>query len=75
MPIFEYLCDECGTRFEKLVRRSGESNGLVCPSCASDQLKQQLSTFAAHGASAPSRAELPSCAGGMCRMPDVCGRN
>ena len=22
MPIFEYLCDDCGNKFEKLVRRS-----------------------------------------------------
>ncbi len=25
MPIFEYLCDGCGTKFEKLVRRSEDA--------------------------------------------------
>jgi putative FmdB family regulatory protein len=29
MPIFEYLCDGCGTKFEKLVRRSDDST--LCP--------------------------------------------
>ena len=25
MPIFEYLCDDCGNKFEKLVRRAAEA--------------------------------------------------
>ncbi|MBI1898393.1 MAG: zinc ribbon domain-containing protein, partial [Acidobacteria bacterium] len=46
MPIFEYRCEDCGTRFEKLVRRNGEE--LACPSCGQNHLQQELSTFAAH---------------------------
>jgi hypothetical protein len=47
-----------------------------CPSCGQEHLKQQFSTFAAHanGASHAS-SELPSCPSGMCRTPDLCGRN
>ena len=51
MPIFEYLCEDCGSKFEKLVRRSAsenDSNGVHCPSCGQEHLKQQFSTFAAH---------------------------
>ena len=29
MPIFEYLCDDCGNKFEKLVRRSAEAAAPV----------------------------------------------
>ena len=29
MPIFEYRCQDCGTRFEKLVRGSTERDGLA----------------------------------------------
>jgi putative FmdB family regulatory protein len=75
MPIFEYLCDDCGTKFEKLLRRSAESNDLLCPSCSSKHLTQQLSTFAAHAAGPSSQPSMPSCPGGMCRTPDLCGRN
>ena len=32
MPIFEYLCDDCGTEFEKLVRNRA-STDVLCPSC------------------------------------------
>ena len=75
MPIFEYLCEDCGNKFEKLVRNG--SNGVHCPSCGQEHLKQQFSTFAAHanGASHTSQDTMPSCASGMCRTPDLCGRN
>ena len=33
MPIYEYKCQDCGTKFEKLLRRSDEAAGLDCPSC------------------------------------------
>jgi putative FmdB family regulatory protein len=77
MPIFEYLCDDCGNKFEKLVR-NGE-NGVHCPSCGQDHLKQQFSTFAAH-ANGASHAngfsqDAPSCPSGMCGTPGLCGRN
>ena len=72
MPIFEYLCEDCGSKFEKLVRREGSD--VKCPSCGQEHLKQQFSTFAAHANGAPKDA-LPSCASGMCRTPDLCGRN
>jgi putative FmdB family regulatory protein len=78
MPIFEYLCEDCGSKFEKLVRRSASengANGVHCPSCGQDHLKQQFSTFAAHANGSPKEAAMPSCASGMCQTPDLCGRN
>jgi len=74
MPIFEYLCEDCGSKFEKLVRNG--SSGVHCPSCGQDHLKQQFSTFAARANGAShAQAEMPSCPSGMCRTPDLCGRN
>jgi putative FmdB family regulatory protein len=77
MPIYEYRCEDCGTKFEKLVR-STDANGLDCPSCGESHLKMELSTFAAHSGSAAPRSAAPmmgGCASGMCRTPDICGRN
>lgn len=42
MPIFEYLCEDCGNKFEKLVRNGG--NGVNCPSCGQEHLKQHQAT-------------------------------
>ena len=78
MPIFEYRCESCGTRFEKLIRRAGETDGLECPSCGDRRLKQELSTFAAHAGSGPAKERpMPGggCPAGMCPTPGLCGRN
>ncbi len=71
MPIFEYSCDDCGTMFEKLVRRSVEADAVRCPSCGKDHLTTRYSTFAAQSGKSKSHAE-PSCGSGMCGQ-DFCG--
>jgi len=76
MPIYEYKCDDCGTKFEKLVRRSAEVSELECPSCGQKHLQQELSVFAAHANGGAKAAEGPMCpSGGMCRTPGACGLN
>ncbi len=79
MPIFEYKCDGCGTKFEKLLRRADERDGLSCPDCGAKHLSQQYSTFAARanggGSANAMGSEAPSCPSGMCGNPDFCGRN
>jgi putative FmdB family regulatory protein len=73
MPIYEYVCEDCQTKFEKLVRR--DSDAIACPSCGQSHLTPTLSTFAAHSNGGSKASEMPSCPGGMCRTPDICGRN
>jgi putative FmdB family regulatory protein len=75
MPIFEYACDDCGTRFEKLVRRSADADAVRCPSCGQDHLTTQYSTFAPRSAAGKSKAEpISGCGGGMCQG-GMCGMN
>ena len=78
MPIYEYKCDKCETRFEKLVRRAADEDQLSCPSCGERHLSQEYSTFSARAngaANGSAAAEGPSCPGGMCRTPGMCGMN
>jgi putative FmdB family regulatory protein len=76
MPIFEYRCDDCGKKFEKLVRRAVDAPGVECPSCGQKHLTQEHSTFAAHVSSGSKAAEMPRCpSGGMCGNPGMCGMN
>ena len=49
MPIYEYRCESCGDKFEKLVRRATDVMEAGCPSCGEKHLEQQYSTFAARG--------------------------
>ena len=73
MPIYEYLCEECETRFEKIVINKQQE--IACPKCASKKASIQVSVFAtvnggANGASAksstPSFGGGGSCCGGGC---------
>jgi putative FmdB family regulatory protein len=74
MPIFEYKCEDCGSKFEKLVRRPGAEK-VLCPSCGQSHLEQQYSAFAAHANGSSKDMSLPSCPSGMCQTPGLCGRN
>lgn len=40
MPIYEYVCDDCGNDFELLVLGSDTP---ACPACDSEALSKQLS--------------------------------
>lgn len=79
MPIYEYRCQSCETRFEKLVRRATDVMETGCPSCGDKHLEQQYSTFAARGGESDDASFTPaqsrSCEGGMCSTPGLCGRN
>ena len=75
MPIYEYLCQDCGTKFEKLVRRSAETEEMVCPSCGEKHLQQEYSTFAPRANGAPKSADGPVCPSGRCSNPGMCGMN
>jgi putative FmdB family regulatory protein len=71
MPIFEYSCDDCGTKFEKLVRRVADAEAVECPSCGEKHLTAEYSTFAAHSGSSKNQAAT-DCGAGMCGS-GMCG--
>lgn len=78
MPIYEYLCQSCGDRFEKLVRRTETVLEAGCPACGEKKLEQQYSTFAARaseGAGGAAPMTGGGCPAGMCQTPGMCGRN
>ena len=60
MPMYEYICQECGTRFEKLVRMSADPQVVDCPGCASTTVERALSTFATSSSGQRSTA-APGC--------------
>ena len=74
MPIYEYICNDCGRLFDKLVSSSSTSK-LACPHCGSKKTAKQLSTINV-GSSTPEACKAcPSAgaprgcpSGGMCRQ-------
>ena len=47
MPIYEYVCDDCGEHYERIVMN--QKTAVTCPKCESGKHTIQLSVFAAHG--------------------------
>ena len=46
MPIFEFVCQDCGNPFEELLRSAAMIDEVQCPSCGSTQVAKQISIFA-----------------------------
>jgi putative FmdB family regulatory protein len=67
MPIYEYVCDECETQFERIVLNKTQE--IACPKCAGTKNTLQLSVFAApngNGNGAPAKSSRGMSGGGGC---------
>lgn len=65
MPIYEYRCEDCDHGFEILQRLGEGSDGLACPSCGTERLAKQFSTFASAVNEASTGAQAMG--GGCCQ--------
>jgi putative FmdB family regulatory protein len=70
MPIYEYVCMECESHFEELVR--GEQV-VACPDCSATNVSRQFSTFAVHGTSKQPSFKASGGGGGCCGGSCGCG--
>ena len=70
MPIYEYVCMECESHFEELVR-NGEA--IHCPDCEASNVRKQLSVFATHGTAEQPSFGGPSGGGGCCGQEFAAG--
>jgi putative FmdB family regulatory protein len=78
MPIYEYRCEACEGRFEKLTSFAARARAVVCPSCESTRTRVQVSSFAAIGGGAELTSTLPmapSAGGGCCGGSCGCSHN
>ena len=49
MPIYEYHCQACDERFDKLVRSSQQEDvDILCPACQSSKVRRLISAPAVH---------------------------
>jgi putative FmdB family regulatory protein len=68
MPIYEYVCMQCESHFEELVRNAERPD---CPDCGAADVRKQLSVFSAHASSSsagfdPGPRSSGGCCGGSC---------
>lgn len=76
MPLYEYVCTKCETRFEELRPSSRMDEAARCPS-GHNSSKRVLSAFAAMTSGANGEAEPVSGGGGCggCAGGCTCGAN
>ena len=77
MPIFEYHCSDCDTRFEELVlsRKLEDPN---CTKCGGTTVEKVHSTFAAQSSNGSSMGASAGPAEGLCGscgVPGPCAMN
>lgn len=66
MPIFEYKCSDCESKFDFLHKSISNIEEVSCPSCGSANSKKLLSTFSS---SMGSSSDFGGCASGSCGVP------
>lgn len=75
MPIYEYLCQSCSTKYEAIVLNSSAEAKVACPHCGSERKSLQLSVFAVAAGNGNGKSPRASLAdgGGCAGNPSVCG--
>jgi putative FmdB family regulatory protein len=79
MPIYEYVCLDCGERFETLRLMRDADMPIACSSCDSEHTTRKVSVVFAHSggkiaaktsSSTTSSGGCAGCSGGSC---STCG--
>lgn len=71
MPIYEFICPQCGHRFEELVW-SHTAENVTCPRCGTANARRIPSAFgfrsggAGSSGTAPAGGGCSGCSGGSC---------
>lgn len=72
MPLFEYKCRDCGTKFERIVTSSAVE--VLCKNCDSPRVDKLWSVFAVAGAAGPTASFEPGpCGACGARRRGMCG--
>jgi putative FmdB family regulatory protein len=70
MPIYEYICEDCGHEFDALRSMKDADSEIACQQCESHHTHRMLSLFFAQSNGQPVTASTSSgcanCSGGSC---------
>jgi putative FmdB family regulatory protein len=61
MPIYEYHCKQCGSKFEKLVKLSTKTAEVECPKCGAKRAEKSVSRFGTLGSTSSGGSFGVSC--------------
>ena len=73
MPIYEYVCADCGQISESLRKMADADEPIACEKCGSEQTHRRQSVFAAAGGERDDVSLPMSGEGGGCPCGDPAG--
>lgn len=69
MPIYSYVCESCGEKFDLLIGATLEKPQLKCKKCGSKKIKRVLSSFSVGSSNDKgSSSSGSSCPTGTCPL-------
>ena len=68
MPIFSYICNDCGEKFDLLVGVTVQQEELKCTKCKSQNIKKTIGTFSLGGSNEKSYDSDASCPSETCPL-------
>jgi putative FmdB family regulatory protein len=70
MPLYEYICQDCGTRFDTLRSMKDADKPIECTHCLGEHTTRQLSVFFAQSSgkavAGTQGGGCNGCSGGSC---------
>jgi putative FmdB family regulatory protein len=74
MPLYEYYCSDCKSKFELLVNNHRYADDVVCTKCHSEHVRRLLSLFATpHGSESADLYDDAAPSMGTCACGGNCG--
>lgn len=73
MPLYEYICRDCETRFDRLVASHSRADEVTCRDCESGNVRRLISSFATVGGFDDQMVKGESFSGGCCGGSCGCG--
>lgn len=70
MPLYEYICQECDTRFDALRAMADADAPIACPNCGCRSTHRAISLFSAIGGEGVIAGAGSSC--GSCTPSGSC---
>ena len=68
MPIYSYICKNCGEKFDLLVGVTSEKAELKCKKCGSKKIEKTFSSFSVGGSEGKSSSSGEICPTGTCGL-------
>ena len=75
MPLYEYICNDCRTKFDALRSINNADAPIACQDCQGENTSRMLSLFFAHSDGRTITQSAPACTSCSTHACSTCGVN